>query len=187
MDVILASASPRRKELLGGIVKNFIVLPSNADENVSCLNPLETAKQLSFIKAKSVFEQNQNCLVIGADTIVVHDDKILGKPKDREDAYNMLKALSGRVHSVFTGVCIIENGKSMTFAEETQVEFLPLSDEDIYKYIDTNDCYDKAGAYGIQGYASKFIRRISGDYFNVVGLPISAIFEKFLQKAKNND
>ena len=121
--------------------------------------------------------------VLGADTIVVLDDKILGKPKDREDAYNMLKALSGRVHSVFTGVCVIENGTSMTFAEETQVEFLPLTDEEINRYLDTDEPYDKAGAYGIQGYASKFVRGISGDYFNVVGLPISAIYEKVFSKS----
>ena len=187
MKLVLASKSPRRSEILKNAGYDFMVRVADADETIpDGTKPEDAVVFLAARKAMAV-DRADDETVLGADTIVVLDDKILGKPKDREDAYNMLKALSGRVHSVFTGVCIIENGKSMTFAEETQVEFLPLSDEDIYKYIDTNDCYDKAGAYGIQGYASKFIRRISGDYFNVVGLPISAIFEKFLQKAKNND
>ena len=187
MKLVLASKSPRRSEILKNAGYDFMVRVADADETIpDGTKPEDAVVFLAARKAVAV-DRADDETVLGADTIVVLDDKILGKPKDREDAYNMLKSLSGRVHSVFTGVCIIENGKSMTFAEETQVEFLPLSDEDIYKYIDTNDCYDKAGAYGIQGYASKFIRRINGDYFNVVGLPISAIFKKFLQKAKNND
>ena len=187
MKLVLASKSPRRSEILKNAGYDFEIRVADADETIpDGTKPEDAVVFLAARKAMAVNRADDET-VLGADTIVVLDDKILGKPEDREDAYNMLKSLSGRVHSVFTGVCIIENGKSMTFAEETQVEFLPLSDEDIYKYIDTNDCYDKAGAYGIQGYASKFIRRISGDYFNVVGLPISAIFEKFLQKQKNND
>ena len=187
MKLVLASKSPRRSEILKNAGYDFEIRVADADETIpDGTKPEDAVVFLAARKAMAVNRADDET-VLGADTIVVLDDKILGKPKDREDAFNMLKSLSGRVHSVFTGVCIIENGKSMTFAEETQVEFLPLSDEDIYKYIDTNDCYDKAGAYGIQGYASKFIRRISGDYFNVVGLPISAIFEKFLQKRKNND
>ena len=187
MKLVLASKSPRRSEILKNAGYEFTVRVADADETIpEGTKPEDAVVFLAARKAMTVPRADDET-VLGADTIVVLDDKILGKPKDREDAYNMLKSLSGRVHSVFTGVCIIENGRSMTFAEETQVEFLPLSDEDIYKYIDTNDCYDKAGAYGIQGYASKFIRRINGDYFNVVGLPISAIFEKFLQKQKNND
>ena len=187
MKLVLASKSPRRSEILKNAGYEFTVRVADADETIpDGTKPEDAVVFLAARKAMAV-ERADDETVLGADTIVVLDDKILGKPKDREDAYNMLKSLSGRAHSVFTGVCIIENGKSMTFAEETQVEFLSLTDKEIYEYIDTNDCYDKAGAYGIQGYASKFIRRISGDYFNVVGLPISAIFEKFLQKAKNND
>lgn len=187
MKLVLASKSPRRSEILKNAGYDFVVRVADADETIpDGTNPEDAVVFLAARKAMAV-ERADDETVLGADTIVVLDDKILGKPKDREDAYNMLKALSGRAHSVFTGVCIIENGKSMTFAEETRVEFLSLSDDEIYRYIDTNDCYDKAGAYGIQGYASKFVRRIDGDYFNVVGLPISAIFEKFLQKAKNND
>ena len=187
MKLVLASKSPRRSEILKNAGYEFTVRVADADETIpDGTKPEDAVVFLAARKAMAV-ERADDETILGADTIVVLDDKILGKPKDREDAYNMLKSLSGRAHSVFTGVCIIENGKSMTFAEETQVEFLSLTDKEIYEYIDTNDCYDKAGAYGIQGYASKFIRRISGDYFNVVGLPISAIFEKFLQKAKNND
>lgn len=187
MKLVLASKSPRRSEILKNAGYEFTVRVADADETIpEGTKPEDAVVFLAARKAMAV-ERADDETVLGADTIVVLDNKILGKPKDREDAYNMLKSLSGRAHSVFTGVCIIENGKSMTFSEETEVEFLSLTDEEIYGYIDTNDCYDKAGAYGIQGYASKFIRRISGDYFNVVGLPISAIFEKFLQKAKNND
>ena len=187
MKLVLASKSPRRSEILKNAGYDFVVRVADADETIpDGTKPEDAVVFLAARKAMAV-ERADDEIVIGADTIVVLDNKILGKPKDREVAYNMLKSLSGRVHSVFTGVCIIENGKSMTFAEETEVEFLSLTDEEIYGYIDTNDCYDKAGAYGIQGYASKFVKRINGDYFNVVGLPISAIFEKFLKKQKNND
>ena len=127
-------------------------------------------------------ERADDELVLGADTVVVLDDKILGKPKDKDDAFNMIKALSGRVHSVFTGVCVVGKGVSMTFSEETKVEFLPLTDDEINAYINTDEPYDKAGAYGIQGLASKFIRGIQGDYFNVVGLPVSRIYEKIIKK-----
>ena len=181
-NLVLASKSPRRSEILKNAGYEFVVRVADADETIpEGTKPEDAVVFLAARKAMAV-ERADDETVLGADTIVVLDNKILGKPKDREDAYNMLKNLSGRVHSVFTGVCIIENGKSMTFSEETQVEFLPLTDKEIYEYIDTNDCYDKAGAYGIQGYASKFVRRINGDYFNVVGLPISAIFEKFFKK-----
>ncbi len=187
MKLVLASKSPRRSEILKNAGYEFIVRVADADETIlEGTKPEDAVVILAARKAMAV-ERTKDEVVLGADTIVVLDNKILGKPKNREDAFNMLKSLSGRIHSVFTGVCIIENGKSMTFAEETQVEFLPLTDKEIYTYIDTNDCYDKAGAYGIQGYASKFVRRINGDYFNVVGLPISTIYEKFFQKQKNND
>ncbi|MBR5544778.1 MAG: septum formation protein Maf [Clostridia bacterium] len=184
MKLVLASKSPRRSEILKNAGYDFVVRVADADETIpDGTKPEDAVVFLAARKAMAVPRADDET-VLGADTIVVLDDKILGKPKDREDAYNMLKALSGRAHSVFTGVCIVENGKSMTFAEETRVEFLALSDDEIYRYIDTNDCYDKAGAYGIQGYASKFVRRIDGDYFNVVGLPISAIFEKVFAKSQ---
>ncbi len=187
MKLVLASKSPRRSEILKNAGYEFTVRVADADETIpDGTKPEDAVVFLAARKAMAV-KRTSDEIVLGADTIVVLDGKILGKPKDREDAYNMLKSLSGRIHSVFTGVCIVDNGKSLTFAEETQVEFLPLADEEIYTYIDTNDCYDKAGAYGVQGYAAKFVKRINGDYFNVVGLPISAIYEKFFQKRKNND
>jgi len=183
MDVILASASPRRKQLLAGIVKNFIVLPSNADENVYCESPLETAKQLSFVKAKSVFEKNQNCLVVGADTIVVHNDKILGKPKNKDKAYQMLSQLSGKTHSVITGVTVMTKNLSVTFADVSSVTFKTLCDKDIFDYIATGSPFDKAGGYGIQD--SGFVCNISGSYDNVVGLPtekLAKVLSQFMEE-----
>lgn len=187
MKLILASKSPRRSEILKNAGFEFAVRVAEADESVPYgTNPEDAVVIIAARKAKAV-ERSEDEIVLGADTVVVLDNKILGKPKSREDAYNMIKSLSGRVHSVFTGVCIMGNGKSMTFVEETKVEFLPLSDEEINEYIDTDEPYDKAGAYGIQGLASKFVRRIEGDYFNVVGLPISAVYEKFFKNQQNYD
>ncbi|MBR2454417.1 MAG: septum formation inhibitor Maf [Clostridia bacterium] len=181
MKLVLASKSPRRSEILKNAGFEFIIRTADADETIADgTNPEDAVVMLAARKAMAV-ERNEDEVVLGADTIVVLDDKILGKPKDREDAFNMLRSLSGRVHSVFTGVCAISDKGSMTFAEETKVEFYPLTDEEINTYIDSNDCYDKAGAYGIQGLASKFIRGINGDYFNVVGLPISSVYKKILK------
>lgn len=181
MKLVLASKSPRRSDILKAAGFDFTVRVADADETIpNGTSPEDAVVLLSVRKAMAV-ERTEDETVLGADTIVVLDNKILGKPQDREEAYNMLRSLSGRVHSVFTGVCVIEKGKTKTLCEETQVEFLPLTDEEIYTYIDTGDCYDKAGAYGIQGYASRFVKRINGDYFNVVGLPICAIYEKFFK------
>ena len=187
MKLVLASKSPRRSEILKNAGIDFTVRVADADETIpEGTKPEDAVVFLAARKAMAV-ERAEDELVLGADTVVVLDDKILGKPKDREDAFNMLKSLSGRVHSVFTGVCAIGSGVSLTFAEETKVEFMPLTDHEIYTYIDTNEPYDKAGAYGIQGFASKFIRGIEGDYFNVVGLPISRIYEKILGKSQKID
>ncbi len=182
MKLVLASKSPRRSEILKNAGIDFTVRVADADETIpEGTKPEDAVVFLAARKAMAV-PRAENETVLGADTIVVLDDKILGKPKDKDDAYNMIKSLSGRVHSVFTGVCAIGNGISLTFAEETKVEFHPLSDEEIYEYINTDEPYDKAGAYGIQGLASKFIRGIQGDYFNVVGLPISSVYKKILKK-----
>ena len=182
MKLVLASKSPRRSEILKNAGIDFTIRVADADETIpDGIKPEDAVVFLAARKAMAV-ERADDELVLGADTVVVLDNKILGKPKDRDDAYNMIKSLSGRVHSVFTGVCAIGNGVSVTFAEETKVEFLPLTDEEINAYIDTDEPYDKAGAYGIQGLASKFIRGIEGDYFNVVGLPISRIYEKIITK-----
>lgn len=182
MKIVLASKSPRRSEILKNAGIDFTVRVADADETIpDGTKPQDAVVFLAARKAMAV-ERAEDELVLGADTVVVLDNKVLGKPKDREDAYNMLRSLSGRVHSVFTGVCAIGNGVSITFAEETKVEFLPLTDKEILNYIDSNEPYDKAGAYGIQGLASKFVRGIEGDYFNVVGLPISRTYEKIFTK-----
>jgi len=173
MKVILASASPRRKQLLGMLIKDFEILPSNADENINCATPEETVRQLSYIKAKSVFEQNQDSLVLGADTIVVFDDKILGKPQDEEDARQMLRLLSAKTHKVVTGVSLLSAKKCVTFAETSYVAFRQLSDKDIDDYIKTGSPMDKAGAYGIQD--SGFVCDIEGSFDNVVGLPTARL------------
>ncbi len=181
MKLVLASKSPRRSEILKNAGIDFVVRVADADETIPAgTNPEDAVVFLAARKAMAV-ERAEDETVLGADTVVVLDGEILGKPKDRDDAFNMIKRLSGRVHSVFTGVCAIGNGISMTFAEETKVEFYKLTDEEINTYVNTSEPYDKAGAYGIQGLASKFIRAIEGDYFNVVGLPMSAIYQKILK------
>lgn len=181
MKLVLASKSPRRSEILKTAGFEFTVRVADADETIpDGTSPEDAVVMLAARKAMAV-KRAEDETILGADTVVVLDNEILGKPKNREEAFEMLKALSGRVHSVLTGVCLIEKGRSMTFFEETKVEFLPLTDREIYAYTDTNEPYDKAGAYGVQGYASKFVRRINGDYFNVVGLPISAVYEKFFK------
>ena len=182
MKLVLASKSPRRSEILKNAGIDFTVRVADADETIpNGTKPCDAVVFLAARKAMAV-ERADDETVLGADTVVVLDDKILGKPKDREDAFNMIKMLSGRVHSVFTGVCAIGDGISLTFAEETKVEFYPLSDDEINEYVDTDEPYDKAGAYGIQGLASKFICGIHGDYFNVVGLPMSSVYKKIIKK-----
>lgn len=182
MKLVLASKSPRRSEILKNAGIDFVVRVADADETIpDGTKPEDAVVFLAARKALAV-ERAEDETILGADTIVVLDDKILGKPKDRKDAYDMIKSLSGRVHSVFTGVCAVGNGISLTFAEETKVEFYPLTEDEINEYIDTCEPYDKAGAYGIQGLASKFIRAIEGDYFNVVGLPVSSVYKKIIKK-----
>ncbi len=182
MKLVLASKSPRRSVILKNAGIDFTVRVADADETIpDGTRPQDAVVFLAARKAMAV-ERADDEVVLGADTIVVLDDKILGKPKDRDDAYNMIKSLSGRVHSVFTGVCAIGDGISISFAEETKVEFYTLTEEEINEYINTSEPYDKAGAYGIQGIASKFIRGIEGDYFNVVGLPVSTVYKKIIKK-----
>lgn len=177
MKWILASGSPRRKELLTQIGLEFEVLVSEADENIEeDLSPGELVERLSLIKAEAVrvssVSASDNYGIIGADTIVYHDGKVLGKPKDEEDAFAMLRALSGGSHSVFTGVSILLPDETITFHNETKVYFDELSDEEIHKYIASGEPMDKAGAYGIQGLGGAFVTRIEGEYANVVGFPI---------------
>ncbi len=179
MEIILASGSPRRKELLALTSLPFTVRVSDAEEQTDPeLPPYFTVEQLSLLKASSVASEvkaeGTDAIVIGSDTVVVFEDQILGKPADKVDAKRMLTALSGNWHSVLTGVTVMstKTAKSETFYVETKVHFMPLSEETIDAYIATNEPMDKAGSYGIQGKGSLFVDRIDGDYFNVVGLPI---------------
>ena len=173
--LILASNSPRRKELLSLITTDFTVRSADVDETLpEGISPENAVVCLSELKAKAVY--NGVDTVLGADTVVVLDGEILGKPRDDDEAYSMLRALSGRKHLVYTGVTILNPKKSNSFFRETEVYFNELSDEEIWDYIRTGECRDKAGAYGIQGYGSRFVSKINGDYFNVVGLPVSSVY-----------
>lgn len=177
--LILASGSPRRQELLQHITKDFSVIVSDADEDFDpALSPAFAVQEIAKHKAQAVFVSHQDAVVIGADTIVVTQNQILGKPKDKETAKNMLHQLSGKTHTVYTGVCILTKEQTICFACETAVVFATLSDEEIEAYIQTNEPFDKAGGYGIQGYGSKFIKEIRGDFFNVMGFPVNAIYEE---------
>ena len=172
--IILASQSPRRQELLKLITSDFEIKVSNVDETLpDKITPKEAVMYLSKIKAEPFADGDD--IVIGADTVVALDGKILGKPKNEENAKEMLKFLSGRTHSVFTGVTLASDKKTKTFAVETKVKFFELTNEEIDAYIKTKEPFDKAGAYGIQGYGSLLVEKINGDYFNVVGLPVSTL------------
>lgn len=174
---VLASKSPRRKELLSNIGIKYEVMESDFDESTVSkeLEPQLYVKELAMFKAMSVVKNvSADTLVIGADTVVVFDNEVLGKPKDRQDAIGMLKKLSGNVHYVYTGVCVVRSNDAKTVAscEKTAVFFRQLTDDEIEYYIDTYKPFDKAGSYGIQEYAGVFVSRIEGDYFNIVGLPV---------------
>lgn len=179
--IVLASGSPRRRELMTREGIDFEVISSNADESYNeGLYPAQVARHLAHLKAKAVFgelasDERPRTVVIGADTIVVHNGEIFGKPKDADDAKAMLAALSGKKHEVITGVCLIAPGKTETFADETAVYFKRLSDEEIAAYVATGEPLDKAGAYGIQGLGSKLVDHIEGDFDNVVGLPVKRL------------
>lgn len=177
--IILASQSPRRQELLKLITNDFEIKVSNVDETLpSGISPKDAVLYLSKIKAEPF--KNDSDTIIGADTVVALDGKILGKPKNDENAREMLKFLSGKAHSVFTGVTLIKGDIKRSFAVETKVKFFDLTDEEIDEYIKTGEPADKAGAYGIQGYGSLLVEKIDGDYFNVVGLPVSKLARELL-------
>ena len=194
MRIILASASPRRKELLSQIGLSFEVRVSQVEEMITKTLPAEVVEELSAQKAQAVFDSLQlseaDCkesakgiLVIGADTVVACDGQILGKPKDREDAERMLRLLQGRSHQVYTGVtvcCHRPDGQAAvkSFHEETEVTFYPMTEKEIQAYIETKDPMDKAGAYGIQGICARYISKIRGDYNNVVGLPVGRLYQE---------
>lgn len=174
--MILASKSPRRQELIRRITDDIEVIVSEVDEVLPpAITPEEAPVYLSIIKAKAVAAEHPDILVVGADTVVILDGQILGKPRDREDAIGMLASLSGRVHTVVTGCTLILGDKTRSFGESTRVEFYPLTDREIEEYVATGDPFDKAGSYGIQGKGCLFVRGIEGDFFNVMGLPVGRL------------
>ena len=181
MTIVLASASPRRRELLEKAGVDFTVRVSQAEEHIEPgTPPHEAVMQLAMQKAQAVARECPDDLVIGADTVVVLDGEILGKPADEADAARMLRRLSGQTHTVYTGVCLVRAGKTETFFEQTQVTFYPLTDDEIAAYVATGEPMDKAGAYGIQGRGCTLVREIRGDYFNVVGLPVAALYRRLV-------
>lgn len=185
MKLILASASPRRKELLGKVGMEFEIIPAKGEEKITKSLPWEVVEELSFQKAKEIADlQKEACIVIGSDTIVAKGEKIMGKPKNEAEAYEMLAEISGDCHQVYTGVTLIRTGecpKVITFAEKTEVFLYPMSKEEILAYIATGDPMDKAGAYGIQGDFAIHVKGIEGDYYNVVGLPIGKVYQELKQ------
>lgn len=205
--LVLASASPRRRELLSQIGLEFTVMPSTKEENAKTTEAGALVQELSRQKAVDIWEQlsgdqGQNpdadqeqiseetqepnlngkrqpeLLVIGADTVVCCEGKILGKPHSREAAAEMLTALQGRSHEVYTGVTLYSQSETVTFFECTQVEFYPMTEAEISDYIDSKEPMDKAGAYGIQGLGARFVKDIRGDYNNVVGLPVGRLYQE---------
>lgn len=180
--LILASQSPRRRELLANITPDFAVQVSQAEEDLAPGTPPEEAvERLALRKAQAVLRlqpEPENCVVIGSDTVVAVGGKILGKPRDREDCLAMLEALSGREHTVHTGVALLRGGRERVFRETAQVEFWPLSQEERAWYAGTPEPYDKAGGYGVQGLGSLLVKGIRGDYFTVMGLPVSRLWRE---------
>lgn len=184
--IILASTSPRRREILEQVGINFDIIPSNSEEIITKSIPKEIVEELAEEKAYEVFKEiNEPCIVIGADTIVVFDNIIMGKPKDENDAFNMLKKLQDNTHVVYTGVCVFikenENIKKVLFSEATNVTMYPMTDSQINEYIETKEPMDKAGAYGIQGKSAIYIKKIDGEYNNVVGLPIARLYNEMIK------
>ncbi len=175
--LILASKSPRRKELLSLITTDFEIIPAEGEENADpTLSPEKFVEALAVAKAQEIAALHPDDIVIGSDTVVAINGEILGKPKDKEDAFRMLSLISGTRHSVFTGAAVIKNGKIHSFTEETKVKFFPLDEFEIERYIATGEPFDKAGAYGIQDLGALLVEGIEGDYYNVMGLPVGRLF-----------
>lgn len=180
--IILASKSPRRREILKNAGYEFTIIEADIDETVmELLSPSETVINIALKKALYVKKINldMNSIILAADTMVSKNGNLLGKPKNADDAFNMLKALSGAWHEVYTGYCILKGKQQFTGCEVTKVKFRIVTDEEINKYIQSGEPFDKAGAYGVQDRASAFVERIEGDFFNVMGLPICKI-SKFI-------
>lgn len=178
MNIVLASASPRRREILENTNIKFDIISSSIDELVlEGESPCHMVMRLAFEKGIDIASKRKSDLVISADTIVVLDNKVLGKPKDEDEARDMITSLSGKTHQVITGISLInlENNKKIIDYVISNVKFKNLSENDINDYIKTKESLDKAGAYGIQGYGALLVEEIQGDYFNIVGLPVSKL------------
>lgn len=187
--VVLASASPRRRDILKQIGIEAVIMPSQVEEHITSDEPEQIVKELSRQKAEDVYRRYQkeaqgSFAVIGADTIVAADGEILGKPGDEEDAKRMIRLLSGRVHQVYTGVTILYRGREITFAEKTDVSVAPLTEVEIEEYISCGESMDKAGAYAVQGVFASFIEGINGSYTSVVGLPAGRTYRKLRELAE---
>lgn len=183
MRLILASGSQRRRELLTMCGYEYETVVSNADENIAASSPDELVKRLALRKARDVFDRvaDPECVVIGADTVVAFNGRIIGKPKDAGDSFRILSMLSANTHCVYTGVAVVnEKGAEVEYAA-TNVTFLKLSDDEIRSYIATGDPFDKAGSYGIQGQFGMFVDRVDGNYFNVMGLPLPILYRMLLK------
>ncbi|MFD1849815.1 Maf family protein [Oceanobacillus bengalensis] len=174
--LILASSSPRRQELLHQVKIPFTIRKPNVDESqVKTTDPFEKVKQLAIRKGHNLQLENKDEVLLSSDTVVSYKKDIFEKPKNKEEAYQMISTLSGNIHEVFTAVMIRSSDDEFIFVESTNVEFWPLREEEINWYISTNEPYDKAGAYGIQQTGAMFVKQVIGDYYNVVGLPISRV------------
>jgi septum formation protein len=176
-DIILASRSPRRAFLIEQVGLHFRQIPSHIEEHINGMNPEEYVMHYARKKAEEIQKKHPNSLIIGADTTVVLNNEIIGKPRDEDDAFHIVKKLSGKCHEVFTGVSVLLRDNRLTDIAKTKVYFKQISDEDIREYISTSEPMDKAGAYGIQGFGSQFIDKIEGCYFNVMGFPIPLFYK----------
>lgn len=182
MQYILASQSPRRKELLARVVENFQAVPADIDERpYPSEQPIDYVQRMATQKAATILKDYPEAVVIGSDTSVVWQNQILGKPQDKNDAKFMLKMLSGQTHEVYTAVSIQSKDKVANFISKAAVTFYPLTEEEIAQYLLDDEYKDKAGAYAVQGLASKFIQSIEGDYYAIVGLPVAALYQNLNQ------
>lgn len=178
MPLILASGSPRRREILSMITEDFIVIkPQREEVTDPTLSPTRQVQELARQKAREVFENRPHATVVGSDTVVELDGVILGKPKDHSDAAAQLRLLSGRRHNVHTGVCILWAGGEQSFTTTSGVKFAPMSEEEIAAYIASGEPMDKAGSYGIQGFGGKFVESIEGDFYSIMGLPLCRVYQ----------
>ena len=185
--IILASQSPRRRELIKLITDDVLCVTAKDEEVIpEGMSPADIPEHLALLKALSVKKDYPEDVIVGSDTVVIYGDELLLKPVDKADAFRMLKLLSGRTHQVITGCAIVKGDRQITFSEVTEVEFYHLSDEEILSYIETFEPMDKAGAYGIQGKGSLLVKGIKRDYFSVVGLPVASL-KRHIDKFTENE